>query len=239
VPHYEEIILKVFHGSDFITKLSRTFLCESILTNMSLTNSYTLGFLIIGKCSKKVEVTDIVDLASSSSVIKELTALHRSPPIFYIVKRSFGVQKALLEVGAFRSSTVFHDVHGVKNFKVVLESSKKHTLASLLKKNALEVGERDVRVRLKVKRHIMRLNPFDLSQVDTSRNVIRASSSSSGLLTPLEYLVLRKAYEMGYFDWPKRCSLEQLSRDLKLSKSTTLEHLRKAVRKLIEEYFIF
>jgi predicted DNA binding protein len=78
-------------------------------------------------------------------------------------------------------------------------------------------------------------NPFEMGQLSR----IRTEISSSGLLTPLEYLVLKRAYEMGYFEWPRRCSLEQLSRDLKLSKSTTLEHLRKAIRKLIGEYFIF
>jgi len=235
VPQYEEVILRVFHGSDFVTKLSKVFLCESILANMTLADPNTLGFLIMGACFKGIEAGEIIDLASSSDVVKELTILQRSPPIFYIVKRSFGVQRALLEVKAFIPSMVFHDIHGVKNFRVVIEGSMKGTLVSLVRRNALEIGEKEIRVRLKVKRRTMSPNPFEMGQLSR----IRTEISSSGLLTPLEYLVLKRAYEMGYFEWPRRCSLEQLSRDLKLSKSTTLEHLRKAIRKLIVEYFIF
>ena len=238
VPQYEEAVLRVFHGSDFVTKLSRILLCESILANMTLVDGYTLGFLIIGKCSRKVEVNEIVDLASSTSVIKELTPLYRDPPVFYVMKRSFGVQRALLEVKAFRSSVVLHDIYGVKHFRVVIGSSVKEALISLVKRYAFEVGERDIWVRLRVKRKVKAPNPLNICRFN---GVCKAGMgvSSFSTLTPLEYLALKRAYELGYFDWPKRCSLEQLSRDLGLSKATALEHLRRAVRKLVEEYFSY
>jgi hypothetical protein len=235
LPQYEEVVLRVFHGSDFVTKLSRELLCESILANMSLVNYHTIGFLIVGRCFREVGVGEIVDLASSTSVVKELTPLQRSPPVFYMVKRSFGVQKALLEVRAIRSGVVFHDVHGVKHFRVVVDSSTRGVLVSLVKRYAFEVGERDVWVKLRVRRRVETPNPLNVSDFRVAGGV-RVSTSTT--LTPLEYLVIRRAYELGYFDWPRRCSLEQLSRDLKLSKATTLEHLRRAVRKLIGEYLI-
>lgn len=235
---YEEAVLRVFHGSDFVTKLSRILLCESILANMTLVDGYTLGFLIIGRRYRKAEVNEIADLASSTSVIRELTPLYKDPPVFYIVKRSFGVQRALLEVKAFRSSVVLHDIYGVKHFRVVINSSMKEALISLVKRYAFEVGEKDTWARLRVKRKVKVPNPLNLGGFSGVCET-RVGVSSSSTLTPLEYLALKRAYELGYFDWPKRCSLERLSRDLGLSKATTLEHLRRAVRKLVEEYFSY
>jgi DNA-binding CsgD family transcriptional regulator len=52
-------------------------------------------------------------------------------------------------------------------------------------------------------------------------------------LTPRQRQMLLTAYALGYYDVPRRISSDELSRHLKLDKSTIVEHLRKAERKLI------
>jgi predicted DNA binding protein len=52
-------------------------------------------------------------------------------------------------------------------------------------------------------------------------------------LTPRQKQMLLTAYALGYYDVPRRISSDDLSRHLNVDKSTIVEHLRKAERKLI------
>jgi DNA-binding CsgD family transcriptional regulator len=52
-------------------------------------------------------------------------------------------------------------------------------------------------------------------------------------LTPRQRQMLLTAYALGYYDVPRRISSDDLSRHLGVDKSTIVEHLRKAERKLI------
>jgi len=52
-------------------------------------------------------------------------------------------------------------------------------------------------------------------------------------LTPRQRQMLLTAYALGYYDVPRRISSDELSRHLNVDKSTVVEHLRKAERKLI------
>jgi hypothetical protein len=53
-------------------------------------------------------------------------------------------------------------------------------------------------------------------------------------LTPRQRQMLLTAYALGYYDVPRRISSEKLSRHLNVDKSTIVEHLRKAEKKLID-----
>ncbi|MDQ3968199.1 MAG: helix-turn-helix domain-containing protein [Thermoproteota archaeon] len=52
-------------------------------------------------------------------------------------------------------------------------------------------------------------------------------------LTSRQRQMLLTAYTLGYYDVPRRISSDDLSRHLNIDKSTVVEHLRKAERKLI------
>jgi DNA-binding CsgD family transcriptional regulator len=52
-------------------------------------------------------------------------------------------------------------------------------------------------------------------------------------LTPRQRQILLAAYALGYYEVPRRISSDDLSMHLDLDKSTVVEHLRKAERKLI------
>ena len=56
-------------------------------------------------------------------------------------------------------------------------------------------------------------------------------------LTSRQERVLKSALELGYFDYPKRVSTEELSKQLGVAPSTLNEILRRAERRIISGYF--
>ena len=66
-----------------------------------------------------------------------------------------------------------------------------------------------------------------LTSVDTK------GESLLSKLTHRQKQMLLTAYALGYYDVPRRISSDDLSRQLNVDKSTVVEHLRKAERKLI------
>jgi predicted DNA binding protein len=65
------------------------------------------------------------------------------------------------------------------------------------------------------------------------------SSNAFGLgegLTDRQVAALAAAIEIGYFDTPRRASAEDLAAKLGVSPSTAVEHLRKAEKKVLENY---
>jgi hypothetical protein len=67
-----------------------------------------------------------------------------------------------------------------------------------------------------------------LTSVDTK------AESLLSKLTAKQKQVLLTAFALGYYDVPRKVSSEDLSRHLNADKSTIVEHLRKAERKLID-----
>ncbi len=57
-----------------------------------------------------------------------------------------------------------------------------------------------------------------------------------GILTERQEEILRTAYEMGYFEYPKKVNIKELSEHLGLSISTLSETLRKSEKKVLEYY---
>ena len=55
-------------------------------------------------------------------------------------------------------------------------------------------------------------------------------------LTEKQMHTLRTAVEMGYFDTPRRASIMDVALKLNVSASTAVEHLRKAEKKVLENY---
>lgn len=232
-------VLKVLHPSDIITKLSTEFRVESVLANLSLIGTHTHGLLIFDPYSiNNFSLIKLLDVISVSDLIKEATPVHGDPPVLYIVKQSFGVQKALADVRAIRPSAVLHSARGVKHFWITLSESNLHNLVKLVKRYATEIGERRTAVKFKAVEKLELRNFIDISMMSFKRSFdAPGRSDKTTRLTSLEYYVLKRAYELGYFDWPRRCSLECLSENIGLSKATIAEHLRKAVKKLLSEYF--
>ncbi|MEM4570388.1 MAG: helix-turn-helix domain-containing protein [Desulfurococcaceae archaeon] len=88
-------------------------------------------------------------------------------------------------------------------------------------------------------------NNVSYSPIDTadylSMILVRRSLLSiiTDKLTPSELNVLRYAYNAGYFEHPRRINLDGLGRHLGLSKVTVDIHVRKVIKKVLEEVFRF
>jgi predicted DNA binding protein len=54
-------------------------------------------------------------------------------------------------------------------------------------------------------------------------------------LTGRQRQALITAYSLGYYDVPRKVSSEEVSRHLNMDKSTFVEHLRKAERKIVAQ----
>src|ERR671919_460633 len=67
-----------------------------------------------------------------------------------------------------------------------------------------------------------------LTSIDT-----KGGASLLSKLTPRQRQMLLTAYALGYYDVPRKISSDDLSRHLNVDKSTIVEHLRKAERKLM------
>lgn len=57
-------------------------------------------------------------------------------------------------------------------------------------------------------------------------------------LTDKQVAILLTAYREGFFDYPKSISLSELSKILGRSVSTINEHIKKSLRKIIQQYLI-
>ncbi|MDP2749725.1 MAG: helix-turn-helix domain-containing protein [Nanoarchaeota archaeon] len=66
---------------------------------------------------------------------------------------------------------------------------------------------------------------------------IKKSTFDGFNLSEKQEKILRMALEKGYYNWPKKTSIQQLAKSMKLSKPTTAEHLRKAEIKIINREF--
>jgi hypothetical protein len=94
-------------------------------------------------------------------------------------------------------------------------------------------------------RSLSRLFPVDVSyelpfRYDSGKmldvRVQRAIVSDTdpvALLTDKQRAAVLAARRLGYYDIPRRAGTSRVARELRLSKSTTLEHLRKAERRLM------
>ncbi|QGA55299.1 XRE family transcriptional regulator [Sulfolobus sp. E5-1-F] len=75
-------------------------------------------------------------------------------------------------------------------------------------------------------------NTYSLKVIERDENIL----SVRNLLTSKEFEIIYKAYRLGYFDWPKKVDLRELSEELGISKAATLQALRRAMGKLIRNY---
>lgn len=62
------------------------------------------------------------------------------------------------------------------------------------------------------------------------------SASGSAQLSERQREVLELAQKRGYYSWPRKTSASDLATEMAVSKTTLLEHLRKAESKLLDDY---
>lgn len=75
---------------------------------------------------------------------------------------------------------------------------------------------------------------IDVTQITTSSDS-KSGSSPRSLLSDRQREAFQIAQDRGYYEWPREVSAQKLAAELDLSKTTFLEHLRKAEAKLLEQ----
>lgn len=112
----------------------------------------------------------------------------------------------------------FH--RGIRQFDALIPSCK----VDLLAKDLYDYyGRRFVRIS-------------KIRSLELAKRLYSNISKVEGVLSRLtdrELLVLRRAVSEGYFEIPRRITLEELGKSLNLSKVTVETHLRKVIRKLV------
>jgi predicted DNA binding protein len=81
---------------------------------------------------------------------------------------------------------------------------------------------------LKRIRDIFEANKFEYS--------IEILNENNAVLTPRQEYILSLAFDLGYFDYPHRITLEELAKILDMSPSALSETLRRAIKRLIINY---
>lgn len=94
--------------------------------------------------------------------------------------------------------------------------------------------------RTEIKRRLDRIR----AEMDADIEVVRVISSGgigsrqddADELSPRQATVVRRAFSLGYYEWPRQVTAADLAADLDISKATVLEHLRKAESKVLRAY---
>jgi predicted DNA binding protein len=126
---------------------------------------------------------------------------------------------------------------------VITWAEQRSIVDSIIKKNCVFIGPTIVRDGVE-SWHIVAPTREELQEVVASLEQcadIAYIRSSEGVepdagLTERQMSALKAAVEMGYFETPRRSSIREVAKRLKVSPSTAVEHLRKAEKKVLESY---
>ncbi|MEM2208488.1 MAG: helix-turn-helix domain-containing protein [Sulfolobales archaeon] len=207
-------VIKVAHYGDVLTDFSLKYQLTLFMPQLDLVDGYSYVALQIMP-SKREIIAQFHDFSKSYKDVRNVETLKIPgvPQTILLIKRNYGVLKAIHKVGGMRLGPVTVEM-GFKHFPVFIPCGSE----------------------LKLLKYVREFSPCSVDA-----KVSRASPDTEDLLaiptlTEYEFRVLRVAYEEGFFEWPRGVRLEELASILGISKATAAEHLRKAVRKLAEAY---
>ncbi len=104
----------------------------------------------------------------------------------------------------------------------------------VLRRQSRVRGDRRVYTVLFFRREDLRAMIDDFSRIGTvTLGKLTEFERSKSMLTDRQLEVVTRALEEGYFEWPRTIDSEELADELGISRTTMLEHLRKAQSKLL------
>ncbi|WP_254521946.1 helix-turn-helix domain-containing protein [Natrinema caseinilyticum] len=104
----------------------------------------------------------------------------------------------------------------------------------VLRRQSRVLADRRVYTVLFFRREDLRAMIDDFNRIGTvTLGKLTEFTESKSMLTDRQLEVVTCALEEGYFEWPRRISSEELADELDISRTTALEHLRKAQSKLL------
>ncbi|MCD1296026.1 helix-turn-helix domain-containing protein [Methanocella sp. CWC-04] len=129
--------------------------------------------------------------------------------------------------------------------EVITWAQQSSIIENIIKTNCVFVGPTVVKDGIE-NWHLMAPTRKDLQTVMSSledyadiayiRNNDGETVPDGAGLTGKQMAALTTALDMGYFDSPRRASIEDVAQKMGISPSTAVEHLRKAEKKVLENY---
>jgi len=184
-------------------------------------------------------IINMVDLRSHT-VEKDIEFLKKHELIKQVEVLAIQPERALLRITATYSGMTFKTLHET-NVALLESPLTKNSVDSeiLLAKSYKDMTElinkwkeqTDYDVRLKSKKLMKQEEVESLNGFRTSG--FFDLKSAKELLTPKQLEIFRLACDYGYYDNPKKISIEQLAERTGISAATLAEHLRKAESKLM------
>jgi len=215
--------LEVVHYGDYLTELTARKNRVVFINYLSLIKGDSHMILQILPSSKS-SIEEALDLSKSYGDVKYAEVLRGAgfQPFLFMIKKNYGVLKALAEVRGLKVGPVIVS-GGVKKFPILISREEENKLKMLVKK----YSPVEVKVKMTKPTYLRYIESPLLSSLHLTTTLN---------LTEREFQVLKKAYEEGYFEWPRRIDLNNLAKELNLSKPTVLEYIRKAERKILKHY---
>jgi predicted DNA binding protein len=219
---YSLKIIEVYHEGDYLCDIAYKEKIVLIDYLSLIKNDSYIRFYIFP--TKKTFVEEALEYADCYNDVKRATIVTGPgiEPFIYMVKKNYGVLKAMAKTESIKMEPIIVQ-HGKKYFPTLIPRGKEGKLTELIRKYA------PTRASVRI------LHPnthpfFSGSSISPFIPLVHPK------LTAHESLVLEEAFRRGYFEWPRKITLKELSRMLGVAPSTILEHIRKAERKILREY---
>ena len=225
VRKYKKYVVAVVHYGDIVYNVSKWLGIDVLIPVVHATERTTYFMMSMPRihakgCYRGIinEVCDIVESHKHLEFYEVVS--YQKEKFFYIARRSYGTIRSFTKEGVIVLEPLYV-VRGVKYFTVLAKDER----ALLRAKDDIEkVSPVPVQVV------ILRGGRIGEEYQGYSAEILDILSS----LTPTEREVLLTAYNMGYFEWPKKANSEIISKVLGISKATFVEHLRKAEKKILD-----
>ncbi|RLF67170.1 MAG: hypothetical protein DRN30_00570 [Thermoplasmata archaeon] len=224
---YRRFIVAVVHYGDVVYNVSKWLGIDVLIPVMIPTENTTYFMMsmprIYGKRSYKSTLREICEIVESHKDLEFYEVVsYQKEKFLYIARKSYGTLKSFIKEGVIVLEPLYV-VRGVKYFNVLAKSEKSLFKA---KENIEKVSPTPTKVRILRGGHT-----GGKEYQNCSAEVLDILSS----LTLSEKEALFTAYNMGYFEWPRKANSEIISRVLGVSKATFIEHLRKAEKKILDK----
>lgn len=185
-------------------------------------------------------ITNVIQL-TSPDLKRDIERLKKHPLVKKLEILTMSDKTALIVITSSYKAMTFKILHE-SDVKVLESPTTRNAVDSeiLLAPSDKEMREVITRfsehkdyadVKLKKKRYIEPKDAVSLSAFRTSG--FFDLQSAKEILAPKQIEVFQKAVDYGYYEVPKKISIEELAEKLGLSPSTVAEHLRKAESKLL------
>jgi predicted DNA binding protein len=201
----------------------------------TISNSYDLNVRINSVLyypfDSKLVATAIIDTKNEKVLREFINDFEKSYPSKRNVKYVFKLNKYNLYYVYFESE------YDLSVSSIIYETKIPYWREKISNGNEnwkiLAFGKQQLDLLLERLKQIAKIKDVEINTVDPFK--LSPVSNSVEFLPKKEKEIVLKAYEMGYYEWPRRTNLDELSRIFNISKAALLKNLRKGEEKILKK----